>query len=209
MAGECPAGQAGLDTIKFDVSGVGCSGSPAVCTILSPLSPVPLPTITEPISIDGRTQAGYTNSPLIEIRCTPSVFGRGLRINAGGSAVRGLSITACVEGISLENEGSNTIEANWLGLTPAGAALENVDGIYLLHSDGNQIGGTSPAARNVISGNSNGIFFDNASSNNVVEGNFIGTDPAGGATRRGTRGIEIIADCFSTGLEGPPPRRAT
>ncbi len=193
MAGECPAGQAGLDTIKFDVSGVGCSGSPAVCTILSPLSPVPLPTITEPISIDGRTQAGYTNSPLIEIRCTPSVFGRGLRINAGGSAVRGLSITACVEGISLENEGSNTIEANWLGLTPAGAALENVDGIYLLHSDGNQIGGTSPAARNVISGNSNGIFFDNASSNNVVEGNFIGTDPAGGATRGGTRGIEIVA----------------
>ena len=188
-AGECAKGDAGPDVIHFNVSGAGCAGSPAVCTISSPLNPAPLPTVTEPVTLDATTQPGYTNHPLIQIRCTLS--GRGLRIFAGESTVRGLSITHCFDGISLETGGKNTIEANWLGLDPSGASDGNGDGIYLLDSDGNQIGGNTVAARNVISANDNGILLDNGSSDNVIEGNYIGTDTAGAAARGGLRGINV------------------
>ena len=47
-------------------------------------------------------------------------------------------------------------------------------------SIGNTIGGTTAAAANVISGNaSDGVDIDNGTSDNVVEGNYIGTDASG------------------------------
>src|SRR5260370_22422906 len=47
---------AGPDTIRFSIS----SGPQAI----APLSP--LPTITDPVTIDGTTQPGYSGAPLIE-----------------------------------------------------------------------------------------------------------------------------------------------
>jgi Domain of unknown function DUF11/FG-GAP-like repeat/Putative binding domain, N-terminal len=41
------------------------------------------------------------------------------------------------------------------------------------------IGGTTPAARNVLSGNYYGVYIVNATTNNVIQGNFIGTDVTG------------------------------
>ena len=41
------------------------------------------------------------------------------------------------------------------------------------------IGGTSPADRNVISGNGQGVRIV-ASSNNIIQGNYIGVEPDGG-----------------------------
>ena len=44
----------------------------------------------------------------------------------------------------------------------------------------NTIGGTATGAGNVISGNSNGIYLtDSGTSSNLLQGNFIGTNPAG------------------------------
>jgi CSLREA domain-containing protein len=78
----------------------------------------------------------------------------------------------------------NTIQGNRIGTNAAGtAALPNgIQGIAVRSAaNANAIGGTSAAARNLISGNTeDGIFIaDPGSDNNVVLGNFIGTDVTG------------------------------
>ena len=87
---------------------------------------------------------------------------------------------------------SNTIAGNLIGTNAAGtAALPNGNGI-LLQGDGNTIGGTTAASRNVISGNAIvGIGLFNAD-DNLVQGNFIGTDISGTtAIANGSDGIFV------------------
>jgi titin len=95
---------------------------------------------------------------------------------------------------------SNIVEGNYIGTNIAGTgALANGDdGIFIWDSSNNTIGGLA-AARNVISGNVQGgvNIFANAgatSSNNLVGGNFIGTDSTGSAPLgNGGNGVEIHA----------------
>ncbi|HJR05877.1 MAG TPA: FG-GAP-like repeat-containing protein, partial [Pyrinomonadaceae bacterium] len=82
------------------------------------------------------------------------------------------------------NASNNVVRGNYIGTNAAGtAAVPNGgDGIFIFGSaSNNTIGGTTPAARNVISGNGdNGISFrDTNTSGNVVSGNYIGTNAAG------------------------------
>ena len=79
----------------------------------------------------------------------------------------------------------NSIEGNFIGLDANGQALAGATGAGILFdvltngdTTGNTIGGTSAGARNVISGNIDGLLMagDNG---NLVEGNYIGTDPNG------------------------------
>ena len=86
-------------------------------------------------------------------------------------------------GLYLLSSGSNTIQGNFIGTTATGtAALRNAkDGIYLNNVSGNLVGGTVPAARNVISGNGGiGVYLGGAgTTGNLVQGNYIGTDSSG------------------------------
>ena len=86
-------------------------------------------------------------------------------------------------GIYLLNASNNLVQGNFIGVNAsATAALGNAnDGIVLYGSGGNLIGGATPAARNVISGNgSSGIFLTGTgTTGNVIQGNRIGTDNSG------------------------------
>lgn len=86
-------------------------------------------------------------------------------------------------GIYLLNSASNTIQGNFVGLNAAGtAALGNANnGIYLINAPGNLVGGTTPGARNVVSGNGgSGLYLHgSATTGNLVQGNYIGTDTTG------------------------------
>jgi hypothetical protein len=111
----------------------------------------------------------------------------GLIINADNCTVRGLVINRFVhDGIDVCANG-NVIEGNFIGTNPTGtAALPNGsggNGGIVLNFCGsfsnNTVGGTAPAARNLVSGNiGNGIQIG-VGTGNIVEGDFIGTDVTG------------------------------
>ena len=87
------------------------------------------------------------------------------------------------EGIVVVTSG-NVIEGNYIGTTAAGnAALQNGSNGVVLDNGGSTIGGLTPGAGNLLSGNAQaGInihFSGPTAPGNVVAGNFIGTDATG------------------------------
>ena len=113
-----------------------------------------------------------------------------LRINSTNCAIRGLVINRFPgDGIALSSSAppapitSHVIEGNFIGTDPSGTLrLGNLHGINIGFSSNNRIGGTTPAARNVISGNgSRGINITSSSRENLIQGNFIGTNANGTA----------------------------
>lgn len=173
----------GTDTISFNIPG----------TVVQTISLVTaLPDITDPVVIDGTTQPGYAGSPLILISGAGLSGQHALVIRAGGSTVRGLAIGLFTTGTAIRvvDCDNNVFQGNYLGVDTTGNfALSNDAGIVLGNSSNNLIGGTTAAARNVISGNiRNGIII--VGSNNIVQGNYIGTN-ASGTAAVSIRGIGI------------------
>ena len=86
-------------------------------------------------------------------------------------------------GIYLDYDADETIvQANFIGTDRTGMVeLGNgTEGVFI-HSGNNLIGGTTPEARNVISGNTIGVFIASELGGNQVFGNYIGTDVNGTA----------------------------
>ena len=94
----------------------------------------------------------------------------------------------------------NVVVSNYIGLDKDGEAVlgNGAVGVYIfLAATDNTIGGTDPAARNVISGNSNGIILSGqGAARNTIAGNYIGTDQSGEMIlgNRGDRGAGILID---------------
>lgn len=175
--------QAGADTINFNIPGGG------VKTITPTLE---LPTITSPVTINGYTQPGSspatatTNAALsIELKGSPfdpdQGHVTGLTISAGNSTIRGLIINRFSFGINLFSQGGNVISGNYIGTDATGTVdLGNGHDGLTVRSPDNIIGGTTPAARNLLSGNRIGVLIDGAeATRNLVQGNFIGTGVTG------------------------------
>lgn len=188
---------AGTDTISFDIPGAG------VHTIQPTAA---LPTITQPVIIDGTTQPGYSDYPLIELDGSAAGAGvNGLTIFAGSSTVKGLVINRFTfAGIFLGLGGGNTIAGNFIGTNAAGSgAAGNRDGVYLLQSHNNTIGGATPGAGNLISGNWDDGINPNTANGTIIQGNFIGTDAAGtSAVGNSGDGIKIDAQSNNTRIGG-------
>ncbi len=121
---------------------------------------------------------------------------------ATGSATVGGTVAGAGNVISGNSGGgisiltnSNVIEGNLIGTDASGtvAVPNDYPAISIGGEPGdvgsdNTIGGTVAAARNVISGNNGGVEFGNAGSDNLVEGNYIGTDITG------TKAIPNVGD---------------
>ena len=165
----------GPDRIEFGLLGTG------VRTIN--LTSV-LPTITDSVAIDGSSQLGYTNQPLVEINGS-AVVGNGFTIVAPNSEIRGLAINRFQgNGILINGAAAtgNRIVANRIGTNAEGTIdLGNIsNGVFIANATGNTIGGLTAADRNIISGNNDrGVRIE--ASNNTVVGNFIGTNASGTA----------------------------
>ncbi|MEY2496636.1 MAG: hypothetical protein QOD12_192 [Verrucomicrobiota bacterium] len=205
------------DTISFAIPGSGLQ------TII-PLST--FPTITDPVVIDGFTQPGSSPNSLavgdnsvhlIELNGNSAVCGA-LVITAGNSTVRGLVINRfngnCGNTAILQQTlGGNTIQGCFLGLNATGtAASTNRDyGVRIESSPNNTIGGTTPAARNVIAGNNTQILINgNTSSGTTIQGNYIGTNAAGtAALSSGGVSQSVVGININTNISGNGPSDTT
>ena len=190
-----------VDVIEFEITG----GCPTVCTF-TPTVPL---TITEAVVIDGYTQTGASANTLavgndavlkIEINgsSVPVVIGGIFDVAGGGSTLRGLVINRGANGNSgiRINGNNNKVEGCFIGTDATGSVdLGNIiSGILFNAGTGNTIGGSTAAARNVISGNqAEGIDVTSPAGSNTIQNNYIGTTASGTAAMgNGSDGIEII-----------------
>jgi len=150
------------------------------------------PLVSNGMIIDGSTQPGFAGKPLIFVdgsQILPETFtsDTGLLVYSSSNQVRSISFSGFVwNGLTFEYPyaTNNTVAGCWLGLDSTGTnpAPNAYQGILDVNgSSYNTFGGTNALARNVISGNSQyGIFITGTNTvGNVIEGNYIGTDPGG------------------------------
>ncbi len=188
----------GMDTIEFSVSTVDIGDG--------------VPRATDPLVIDG---SGGGAGGRVELTRS-AAGGAGPWIDAGGSVIRGLVINGAVDqasppyysgnsGISLDDNGGNRVENNYIGTNAAGSqAKANFTGISIHDSSENTIGGEQVSQRNVISGNAAGglEIVGGGARDNVVKGNLIGTDALGSqSVGNGAAGLFITY----TSDGGTPP----
>lgn len=164
----------GADVIAFRLAGPG----PHSIDLLSPL-----PAITDPVLIDGATQPGYAGLPLIELNgAGAGPAADGLWITVGNSSVRGLAINRFNgHGLRLESGDHNQVVGNFIGTDATGTNAwgNTAGGILVLDSNGNNLGGPEAETRNLISGNGGHGVAILSAHDNVIQGNFIGTDLTG------------------------------
>jgi hypothetical protein len=93
------------------------------------------------------------------------------------------------DGLDLESS-DNLVQGNFIGTNATGTgALKNLKGIYVYVFAHNQIGGTTAGARNLISGNIEGLEVSPVASDTLIQGNYIGTDVTGTAALANVQGV--------------------
>jgi hypothetical protein len=182
------------DSIHFNLA------APFIVAVITPL-----PAITSPLAIDGTTQSGFAGAPLVIVEKGGSFVDHGLQFIAGadGSSVRGLEIRGFagadpIGAIALLGAGNVTVAGNYLGPITGGSV--NNSGVFIITAN-NRIGGSAAADRNVISGNDDngaGVDIREGGNDNVVVGNYIGTDPTG---------LLALGNSFGLFLEGAARNR--
>jgi CSLREA domain-containing protein len=160
------------DEIRFNIPG----NAPYTINLASELFS------RQAVVIDGTTQPGYAGKPIVELRFSNARSN--LKVIGGNSVIRGLIVNSATDSaIHIAAKGNNHIEGSYIGTNANGTApiSANTTGMTIVRGSANVIGGTTAAARNIIAGAGNGygiLIFD-GSNTNVVQGNYIGTDPTG------------------------------
>jgi hypothetical protein len=126
-----------------------------------------------------------------------------------GNVISGNNRIGLYVGTNNESVGTakgNLIQANFVGTDYTGSTSLGTQqyGIYVTVAPANTIGGTTASARNIISGNAfYGITMIGAlSENNLIQGNYIGTNAAGTAAVGNFNGIGIFAGATNNTFGG-------
>ena len=179
-------------TVQFQIPVTDPGYASGVFTI-SPLGELP-PLISARTIIDGTTQSGFVNHPVIVLNGAqvPSAAGpvSGLHCYGTNCTIRALAFDNFPDaGLQLfcSEATSNHVENCYFGVQPDGTnAAPNFNaGIFFQHgAHDNVIGGLNATQRNIISGNTYyGIRLNDTNSDrNVIWGNHIGLNAAGTAS---------------------------
>ena len=200
------------DVIGFNIPGGGVKTiAPAGST---------LPDITAPVLIDGYSQPGSRPNSratggldaviLIELSGINGI-GNGFEIAAPNVVVRGLAINRFRFNGIQTNDGAQgaRIEGNFIG-TDASGTLDRgnlADGVNIRDGNGHAVGGLTPEARNLISGNNSRAINLEGNGGNKVQGNLIGVQKDGITFMGGTReGVDV--DTPNNTIGGTTPEAA-
>jgi hypothetical protein len=216
------------DTINFNITaasdavagGTGYVASTGVATITPQGG---LPTITNPVVINGYTEPGAGQNNLaqgdnavlkiqLDLSAVSTAYNVGLRVNADNTTISGLVVnnlpTTDYAAIFLAGTGDqvtgNFIGTDVSGTTTVGGGL-GTQGIALA-GGGSTIGGTTPDTRNVIAGFAGGIvdyYVGQGPGPAVVEGNYIGTDASG--TKALGNATGVVLNVYGGTIGGTAP----
>jgi hypothetical protein len=199
------------DTINFAITPLG--GLKTI-NLLSPL-----PAITDAVEILGYTQSGSVQNTMavgsnavlnIELNGAGAGSAIGLRCSTTAAApctFSGLIINRFQEGgIRIDATARGAVIGSFIGTNSAGTtALGNINyGVLILDSSalGSIVGGSTPAERNVISGNSGtGITLSAGADTVLITGNYIGTDKNGTADLGNTSHGVLIANSSTNSVD--------
>jgi uncharacterized membrane protein len=201
----------GAGSLRQAILDANAAGTGAVIGFTSGATGAPisvtsaLPALTAPdVTMDATSTEfglGYSGTPLVVLDGSLAGSGvNGLTISGGSATVRGLDIIHFHgNGILLTGKGNdNIIQSNYIGVKTNGvtAAANTNDGILISGDSQDTIGGTTTDLANIISGNTKvGIEIDGggaAANQDVIEGNFIGTDTTGTAAVPNGQGILLV-----------------
>ncbi len=164
----------GLDSITFKIG-----GSPFVITVAPGL---PLPAISVPVSIQGRTSAAAAIE--VEINGGGQSFdglilgpGSGGATTGSGNTIEGLDI-ANFQGAAIHIlTNNNVVSGNFLGtdLTGGAAGPGNLVGVLIDNASGNLVGATDPSLSNTIGFNAqNGVSVLTGTGNAIRSNTYLG-----------------------------------
>ena len=116
-----------------------------------------------------------------------------LERHGGGSTIQGLVVNNWAKGIHTFGPGGNVIRGNFLGTDPTGTAARPNSEAIELTAPNDRVGGTSPGDRNLVSGNTSGVFGGAievvSGTGAVIQGNLVGTDASGALALPNADGI--------------------
>jgi CSLREA domain-containing protein len=168
---KCLAGDATPDTIDFSAA---FNGELADTITLGSA----LPPITSDLTIDG----GRGGTPAQPLTGLDEGGFNGLEVDSGTVTIKNLAITHGIAAILIQAP-SATVSGNWFGVKLDGTtedAVTNGVAIFGDAADGNTIGGTTAAERNVFARTTGtAVDMEFGPDSNVVTGNYFGTRPDG------------------------------
>ncbi|HUY31916.1 MAG TPA: hypothetical protein VMV69_03985 [Pirellulales bacterium] len=206
---DVDAGNATKITFDIPTSDPGFNATTKAWTIAPASS---LPTVSVATTVDATSQPGYAGKPLIVLDGNAAGTGAfGLELTVSTITVQGLAIDRFSgAGVKIDN-GGDTIQQNFLGTDAGGTtafsgtnSLGNGVGLEIVGGSASQI------SNNLISGNlGDGVQF-RSTTQNVLAGNFIGTDAAGATSTdaagnslgNGLNGVELIAGAANNTIGG-------
>jgi hypothetical protein len=202
-------------------------GTPQVIDLVSALQPIIYPVVLNGAGVrvadtfappSGDVVAlnlGSDGSNINSLTVEGATAGAGLSVFSNNNTISHNTIDLNGDGVQIQGDpvggaaDGNRVQGNFIGTDSAGHAhLGNAVGLVMLSkaTGNNTIGGTTPGARNVISGNTADgvVLLDAGTGHNLLEGNFIGTDPTGAAgLGNGGDGV-LIMDGAGNDTFAPP-----
>jgi hypothetical protein len=202
-------------------------GTPQVIELVSALQPIIYPVVLNGAGVrvadtfappSGDVLAlnlGSDGSNINSLTVEGATAGAGLAVFSNNNTISHNTIDLNGDGVQIQGDpvggaaDGNLVQGNFIGTDSAGHAhLGNAVGLVMLSkaTGNNTIGGTTPGARNVISGNTADgvVLLDAGTNHNLLEGNFIGTDPTGAAgLGNGGDGV-LIMDGAGNDTFAPP-----